>query len=415
MQFVNLEKYPLATQLLLACLQDSPTSTQMDLVETATANDWKTALDLSLYHHVAPLVYIHLQKNFNLIKLPDRFDLKFRDTYLTAIKENFLLYASLHEILTALRANEIPVIPLKGIFLAEKVYANVAAWVMGDIDLLVHQEDLTRVLLLLKNEGYSTETPFDIEKEIPLTHSLPPLSGSGFHEIDLHWSLVPPTLPFRINMEQIWQKAGTEEIAEVGTQSLAPEHLLLHLGLHFSYLHRYLSRIFHICDIAQVLRVYQEIIDWNFLADQAQEWGLSKTTYLAVQAAVQLLGVSVDQDKIDLLKPSDYDPQMLGWLVDHLLKSSDFSINLAEFWAPNPISRRLSILFQDVLLPPRIMRQKYPSYGEIGLPLAYLVRLVDVGARQIPGLWRLIRKDPVAQEAVKEIQNIDHVGRWLTS
>jgi len=91
---------------------------------------------------------------------------------LTAARNILLLnHASL--ILLRLRAENIPVIALKGLFLLENTYKDVGARSMSDLDILVHREDLNRTVEILQGLGYQLSRYFDIrDSNLDIKHVL---------------------------------------------------------------------------------------------------------------------------------------------------------------------------------------------------------------------------------------------------
>ncbi len=404
------------TRLLLACLSFTQDETTKTIQKQASLEDWENAVKLAAFHGVAPVLYNQVRANELEQDLPEQIQLALRNFYLSCMRDSMLLSRQVEEILLSLRNEQIHVIPLKGLFLAEKVYRNIALRPMSDIDLLVPYDQVVPAYQVLQSLGYHLTYPVNFEKDIPFLHTLPPLVNSHSHSVDLHWDLTPPEVPFQINMNSIWENTYPDTIAGISTLSMPCEELLLHLGMHFIYMHRQFSRLFHVYDLAMVLRIYQDQIDWNRLLHLAKEWGLEKTTFLSLITTANLLKAPFPEELVNQLRPADYEPHYLADVVAQLSGSSDFSAYLAEFWAPNSLVEKIRIFTQRVFCPPHILRQSYPRLANgIGLPVAYTMRFFDVIQRQLPTMFKLMRHDPETQAAAEHFQKIEQLRRWLVS
>ena len=96
-----------------------------------------------------------------------------------------------------------PVIPLKGAFLAEAVYGDIALRPMADFDLLVKPPDLPRAVEILRQLGYESEQPFDPAAQRAGFQDMPPMRRPGGAVVELHWTLVTPLCGARIDEREL--------------------------------------------------------------------------------------------------------------------------------------------------------------------------------------------------------------------
>ncbi len=403
-----------STQLMLNCLSNRDGNPDQISIPETSPEEWSNVGTFAKDHQVAPLLYHRLKNLVGVIQPPESTLTFLRDEYLGTIFRNTHTYKELGQVLKALEKENIPVIVLKGAYLAEKVYSSLALRVIGDLDLLVKLEDLEQANRCLVEIGYHSAHNFDLEDEIASKHSLPPLLAPGRNEIDLHWTLFPPELPFNFDPRNLWLSADTEMLAGVKIFSLSPEHQLIHLCVHFAYMHRFAGKLFHVCDINEALWFFESKLDWKKLLEMAIEYRMAKPTYLALLVAQTLLDAPVPNEYLDQLKPVDYTPEYLEWFLQQLLYGTEFSINLAEIWAPRSFRERTRFFFDSVFWKPILMREKYPRLASgIGLPLAYLLRIGDVIKRQVPAAWRLLTRDPDAISSSLKLQRIEEVEKWF--
>ena len=114
---------------------------------------------------------------------------------------------TLEKILKAFQAHNIPVIALKGIYLAEAVYTDNSVRRMADIDLLVHPTHLESAAQILERMGYKPWRQYWAEHEMQHSHEMPTFIQTGKPPIELHWTLLEPSLPFTVDLKEIWRRA----------------------------------------------------------------------------------------------------------------------------------------------------------------------------------------------------------------
>lgn len=146
--------------------------------------------------------------------------------YNTVMAENF------KKVLISLRDKNIPVILLKGItfFILSKDQSSFDRQ-MGDIDILVRQNDLERTKQILIAEGYSFVHGNMANAEV-----------YGIFEpiemyIDLHVSLTNPSSPTQKNVylpdeNSLWRRAKMIDFGDSGALTLSNEDTLIYLCFH---------------------------------------------------------------------------------------------------------------------------------------------------------------------------------------
>ena len=149
---------------------------------------------------------------------------RLREASLACAAKNLMLFADLAKIVVAAQTAGWPVIPLKGAFLAEAVYGDIALRPMADLDLLVKPADLPRAIETLRRLGYESEQPFDPVAQQAGFQDMPPMRRPGGAMVELHWTLVTPLCGARIDeheLEGIWCRAAPATIAGAPALALA--------------------------------------------------------------------------------------------------------------------------------------------------------------------------------------------------
>ena len=196
---------------------------------------------------------------------------RLQDDYFRTARDNALYLRALAQSLAALAAAGVPVIVLKGAALAETVYANLALRPMVDLDLLVHHQDVSTALTTLASLGYvpvaaeaQTGATVAFENEFPLCKP-----GRQDTLLEVHWSLInSPYYQQRLTTDWFWATATPYQVEGVAVLCLGPEALLLHLCAHLTF-HHHDERLLWLHDVAEVLHVDHDRIDWEELLARA--------------------------------------------------------------------------------------------------------------------------------------------------
>jgi len=303
--------------LLLACLQREG---DLSGLQSATPEQWQALLDLAAFHRVLPLVYHRLVKEQFKVVLPKNVTEQLKAGYYKVAGQNLLLYRELGPILASLAADHIPVVLLKGSFLAQFVYQNIGLRSMADIDLLVPEADLMRCYQTLESLGLKRLNEFDLEIERSKLHHLPPVEKNGV-TVEIHWKLnkiqgFPPLF-----LEALWQRAQTTHIEGSPCLALSPEDLLTHVCIHMAYSHDFYSQLRSLCDVSEIITHYSRF-DWDRFVQDIQAVKAERGTWLILYLAGFYLGTAVPENVLKTLMPTDFKPEVITWTFDRLFSSS---------------------------------------------------------------------------------------------
>ncbi|MBU0502969.1 MAG: nucleotidyltransferase family protein [Candidatus Omnitrophota bacterium] len=246
--------------------------------------DWDYLLKVSKQHGVACLLYYHLNRFGFQGYLPPAIFKELESIYYNNCARNTLIYEELARLLSIFEQSQIKVILLKGIFLAEAVYKNIALRQMSDMDILIKKDDFFRIGKVLLDSGYSAADSINTSFNDPLSYSVLFAKVDRLRSIsisiDLHWDILTSTwmrsfIAGRVNPEKIWSEASSVNIAGANALALSCQHHLFHLCLH-SFSHSF-ERLILLTDIFEFVRNYQDRIDWNDAREEAKLLGLEGT------------------------------------------------------------------------------------------------------------------------------------------
>jgi len=227
--------------------------------------------------------------------------------YLRALSaRNYHLARNLVDLTSLLEARHIPVLAYKGPAAAMAIYGDLALRQYEDLDLVIHQEHLSRTLDLTAQRGfrivpYSSRcgfhfVPHDIRpdnpKHIAKYHVVTLRAPDNTFFVDLHWQLAnDDARAFSPAIEKVWDRAERLELPHGSVSTFCREDLLLALCYHGTK-HRW-SCLKWLLDIAELLRK-AETLDWSLIQEMTADTSLAgASTALALLLAGELLGVMV--------------------------------------------------------------------------------------------------------------------------
>ncbi len=223
-----------------------------------------------------------------------------------------------HDLLTVLRrldAAGIPVILLKGAWLAHAVYEAPGMREMADLDLMVRVRDLDQTVAILREIGYKTGRDLkDLDIEIQRKHHLPSFRREGAIMIELHWNITHEGHDDFVPPDGFWERSREVRVSGVPARTLSPEDMLLHLSRHITYQHMFLPGIRPVLDVALFLKKLRVdgagsaeadgvgALDWDVLTREATARGWNRGVWLTLRMAQYLFGAPVPDDALRRLE-----------------------------------------------------------------------------------------------------------------
>jgi hypothetical protein len=285
----------IAQERLLALLSYAPRDESRHVSRSGEGQnwgeeDWETVIAEARRHSLSPLLHHRIKLRGSDIVVPLQIVGKLRGDYLRSASVNIRRFGALTPVFKALKAAGVPTIVLKGAYLAEAVYGNIALRPMSDVDILVPKEDLGRADATLSAAGFTARD----------FHLPPPEDENEFHYyspaakvlIEVHWEMTKPDYPFRLDVGLLWAAAVPARIAGVDVLALSPEDLLIHVGLHAA-IHRFAYGLRPLCDLAEV--VSRLAVNWDLFGQRARNAGLGRSVRLLLALAAELLGAEISE------------------------------------------------------------------------------------------------------------------------
>jgi hypothetical protein len=204
------------------------------------AEEQLTVLDLAAEENVLPWVAscLRAQTDCGVPQVDARLRLIDREARISA----FIWSETLRSTLAEFHRRDVPVISLKGPWLARRLYGDTALRLYSDLDLLVRRTDFVRSEELLSGLGFAATGR---REDYARTW------GRGSVILELHDDVENP-LAFDFGIEGAWDRAQLAEFDGVQARLLAPSDELRFLCLHGAR-HRF-ERLSHILDLVLAFR-----------------------------------------------------------------------------------------------------------------------------------------------------------------
>lgn len=215
--------------------------------------------------YLAPQVHYLLKRRGLLERTPLFFQVRLKQQYQEVICQNFLIKSQTEEMLNKLEAACLAAIPIKGVYFSEKYFGHLGARSTSDIDLLIKEKDLSRVIAIVKNMGFKVE-----EEPIPghfhcsfsklIPGSPVPLTA------EIHWNLLRESTS-NLKMNAFWDEAVSLEGYQF-IKMLSDYHTFYAICLH-GWRHN-LDSPKHFLDIIQLIVRLKDQLDYNRLLKDAR-------------------------------------------------------------------------------------------------------------------------------------------------
>jgi hypothetical protein len=334
-------------------------------------------------------------------------------TAAAAIQYEFMLPGQVAAILSTLEAAAIPALVLKGPAVAA-LYDPLYARPYGDVDLLVAADQLEAAAESLFQLGYTLD-----ESEHPAawyrTHHqhLAPFVHADSIPVEVHWRLVKPDSPLRIDLNALWDAAESFPLEGISARRLGAAHQIVHLCIHAGGQHLFSMGLKPLCDVAEAITAYGDRLNWDEVVQAARAWGCARHVYLVLQLVAALLRVPPPDGVLDRLYSGSSVDRFLTYAISNILALQRNHKRRVEALVERDWRYKLALLRADYF-PPRQQIAAYYALADGTWPgLHYARWIAGQAARQIALRWRLWTGDAATVAQVQhEITRRDLIA-WL--
>lgn len=364
-------------QIILSLLRDNLTDDDLRRLNALGESEWRGVLDAAQPQGLAPILSGRIQRH--QIRAPRATQARLRDELLNNTARNLQLLKHFEAVAGALQGQDLPFIPLKGVYLCSNLYENLGERTIWDIDLLVPEAELERALTLIETTGYHSSRPYDLKQEVGNYHHVPAYVKAEAPPLEVHWTLLNPRFQHQLDWQQLWERSVPARVGAAIVQVLCPDDLVVYLCAHVAYQHMYIDSIRSLYDLKLVLKRFGPELDWAAIAARARAWGLLNSVYLTLHLTEELLGPVLPDLIWRMLRPADFKESLTQAAITRLLEGAKVSPVVNAVWTRRNLFRRIKGLWDRIAVPPSILAGRY------GLPpnsrrvyLYYLVRAWDL-------------------------------------
>lgn len=276
---------PSEVELILSCARLRVEQRGVERVQASARRelDWDLLVRMAYAHGMVPLLY-HVLSTACAEAVPREALEQLRDYFRTNARRNLALASELVRLLALFRARDIRAIPFKGPIIAATAYRDLMLRPIGDLDILVSEQELPRATEVLVSQGYDGRFGWDWATSFV---------REGGVEVDLHARFGPPWDPRPASFDALWSRRRSVPLVGTTVLTAAPEDLLLILSIQFLRDCRARRRrLIQICDTAMLIRSHPEL-DWAYLLEVAGAAGARRALLLDVLLADSMLGAGL--------------------------------------------------------------------------------------------------------------------------
>jgi Uncharacterised nucleotidyltransferase len=373
--------------LLLACSHARVDAAQLhriqDLLQPSL--DWPYLLERAEHHSLMPLLAWHLQ-NLDTSVIPKEVGAQIQSSFTENFQHNMRLLVELLKLVRLFENQGISLLAFKGPVLAQSAYGNIALRQFLDLDILVPESHVTQASQLLVACNYQPQ--FTLTAKQQSTYADLRYEHSFWHEekqigVDLHWSVLPKYYSFTPDPKLLWKSIDRIFFAEQSIPTLSPEYLLLFLCAHGAK-HNW-SKLYWICDVAEVLRTHKTL-DWQTIQALSGQFGTQRMLLLGLYLAHDLLGASLPQTALGQIQCDSTIPSLAAEVRQNLFQPhSEPSLDRKDrIYRQTMRSARDRVWYWiDTVFTPTPLEWEIVALPKPLFPLYYIVRMVRLALKYV--------------------------------
>lgn len=283
------------------------------------------------------------------------------ETYSQVSTANQKIFEKAKKIFTSFGGHGIDFMLLRGADLIPYLYGAFGLRTISDIDLLVHEKDLTAIDAILKPLGYR-----------PKTDGNPAyLDSENIFSLD-----ITTEIWYLASSSGVWERARQRQWLGVPAKGMAPEDLLLYLLAYETIYRGYFSKSFA-KDIA--LLVEKESIDWRLFLQAALDHRLKIPVFHACSYVRQKTQLKLPDGLLESLAPSNTSGKIFFWILGRLVTEKEiFQIGHFLLFLSQPGRKRWARIKKTFFPSRAFFECRYGEETASRRPLLFLLRPIHL-------------------------------------
>ncbi len=250
--------------------------------------DWEFVRKQANLHKILPSVYRYIR--YLDRQYTTKYAEKLKNEAVRITHRNARMANDLCHVSELLGAEGIRALPYKGPSLSTIGYGHVSIRSFGDVDIIVHDDDVIAAKNILQAHEY-THKKGELSKEeeqlkLKVDHQYSLQSPRGT-KIELHWKTGPSHLAGEIDFERLWDRRQSFEIQGNELPRPPTEELSILLATHGS--RHYWKTLGYLLDFTAVS--CGDNLDWKYAIELAEEAGAKRRLLLALHLSNEIYGV----------------------------------------------------------------------------------------------------------------------------
>jgi len=283
-------------ELLVAlCRSTIFSKTRSYWFDEAMSIDWDKFITLTARHRVRPLAYFGICNSSLKDEIPKEIIEKLKS--FTFQKATFNLNQS-KEILRVIRlfeAQNIRVVPYKGVVLAQDAYNNIASREFSDIDVMIRKDDLAKIIKCLSDIGYQPEMKVPDYwldyKKCDYNFDFFENGQRSFH-LEAHWSIGAKLQQLNFSLDDFEDLIIIEEFLNESIEKPTPEGLFITTCIHHVAKEKRIA-LKHVCDLTAILHKFKSELNWNLLLEKSRKLDIENIILLGIDISNQVFGLEL--------------------------------------------------------------------------------------------------------------------------
>jgi hypothetical protein len=344
-----------------------------------TIENWDYFSETIIKNGIAPIYYANFMKGSNIKLIPKQHFLEFKEAYYKTLSKNIILYDSFKQLIQVFTDNNISVIVLKGMFLAEKLYKDIGLRQISDIDLLLKYNDIEKAGNLLMELGFENLN-LKLKRDFYKNKHFIFLKKGVI--IELHQHVFHYTEKFNIDINKYWSQAKPQLINGVNAFVLSDIDMVQQLCIHL-YIHLREGKfsLISFYDIIFFIQSLNNNFKWSLLFENSKQDNCLKEISIILLIIDKFIGSFLTEDEFKIIsKYSDdkFEKRFIDIFHGKNLKLVNAEVKINKFKESKGVTNKLKYYFNDVFQIKQFMINRYnPKFPKLYF-IYYPIRMFSI-------------------------------------